>query len=96
MGTIVYDKAAWHIDAGLPRSMVLQHFGFILRWANEHNLLTEAGVEILEFGVDESVSLHSMMFTPRGNRFMELNYDVFINALDNDEERLNVALSTVV
>jgi hypothetical protein len=95
MEITVYDKAAWHIDADVPTAMVLKHFEFILKWANSHNLLSEEGKEVLEFGVDESVSLHSNMFTPRGNRFMEMNYDAFIGAMEEDTEHLNEALSKV-
>ena len=95
MDITVYDKAAWHIDVGVPTAMVLKHFEFILKWANDHYLLSGDGKEVLEFGVDESVSLHSNMFTPRGNRFMEMYYDAFVSATEENTEHLNEALSKV-
>ena len=95
MVTKVYDKAAWHIDAGVQPALVLRHFRFMLQWADAHRLLTADGKELLEFGVDESASLHSLLFTERGNRFMEQCYDFFIGALEEDRERMDEALSNV-
>ena len=87
MTTTVYDKAAWHIDAGEQKEQVLAHFKFIMEWSLKNKLLTDEGLEIVEFGVDDSISLHSRMFNERGNLFMRKFYDFFIGATkDNDKE----------
>ena len=47
MKTTVYDKAAWHIDAGEPIGKVLEHFKFIMNWCNQNRLLSDEGEEFL-------------------------------------------------
>lgn len=85
MKTKVYDKANWHLINDMSKELVLKHFSFIMNWANNNQLLSDEGKEILELGVDESISLHSRMFNERGNKFMENFYDKYISA-DNDLE----------
>ena len=63
----VYDKASWHIDAGEPVNNVLTHFKFIMNWCNKNNLLSDEGKEVLEFGIDKSISIHSRLLNERGN-----------------------------
>jgi Uri superfamily endonuclease len=95
MKTSVYDKVAWHIDAGENKDAVLRHFSFILSWCEKNNLLSAEGQEIVQMGVDDSVSLHSRMFTEKGNTFMNKYYDEFISAMDGDESEMNFALEYV-
>lgn len=85
MQTIVYDKAAWHIDAGEQVQNVLAHFKFMMSWCSQNNLLSEEGKEIESLGVDNSISLHSRMFTERGKRFMEEFYDDYLNVTEPSE-----------
>lgn len=95
MKTTVYDKAAWHIDAGENNDVVLCHFAFILSWCEKNNLLSEEGQEIIQLGVDNSISLHSRMFTDKGNEFMNKYYDEFISAKEENESEMNFALEHV-
>lgn len=95
MKTTVYDKVAWHIDAGENYDVVLSHFAFILSWCEKNNLLSAEGQEIVQMGVDDSISLHSRMFTEKGNKFMNKYYDEFISATDGDESEMNFALEYV-
>ena len=95
MKTIVYDKAAWHIDAGENKSNVLEHFKFIMTWCHKNNLLSAEGEEILELGVDDSISIHSRMLTGRGNVFMTKYYDsFFINARNSFKKAFFSILDT--
>ena len=78
MKTLVYDKASWHIDAGEPADRVLAHFKFIMNWCNQNNLLSDEGEEILEFGIDDSISIHSRLLNERGNMFMNTCLKSFV------------------
>lgn len=94
MLTKVYDKAKWQIENGKDSVEVLKHFKMILQWCEKKYLLSDEGMEILSFGVDDSISLHSRMFTKRGNAFMEKYYDKYISAtevqgsMDDDLKKL--------
>lgn len=74
----VFDKAAWQIDNGVDEVTVISHFKFILGWLNEHDMLSPDGLEILETGIDEDVSLHEGMVNERGLHFLNEFYDKLI------------------
>ena len=95
MKTKVYDNASWHIDAGEPTSSVLSHFKFIINWCNQNNLLTDEGEEILEFGIDASISIHSRLLNDSGNMFMTKYYDMFISAQIEQSSEMNEMLKTI-
>lgn len=84
MNFVVYDKAAWHIDAGEDKQVVLNHFSFFMTWCLDNNILSDEGIELAELGIDDSISLHSRMFTEKGNIFMQRHYDTFISATEKD------------
>ena len=91
MKTKVYDKASWHIEGGEDLNKVLAHFSFIMAWCSSNNLLSEEGKEIADLCVDQSISLHSRMFTDKGNIFMDKHYDKFIDATsDNKDEMISI------
>ena len=95
MKTLVYDKASWHIDAGEPVERVLAHFKFIMNWCNQNNLLSDEGEEILEFGIDDSISIHSRLLNERGNMFMKKFYDTFISANIENRSEMDEMLNTI-
>ena len=95
MKTLVYDKASWHIDAGEPADRVLAHFKFIMNWCKQNNLLSEEGEEIVEFGIDDSISIHSRLLNERGNLFMAKYYDMFITANKENGTEMNEKLKTI-
>lgn len=95
MNTTVYDKASWHIDAGEPKRSVLAHFTFIMFWCDQNNLLSDEGAEILELGIDDSISLHSRLLNDRGNVFMTKYYDMFISAQNNQSAEMDEMLKTI-
>lgn len=95
MKTIVYDKASWHIDAGEPTNSVLAHFKFIMNWCDQNKLLSDEGLEILEFGIDDSISLHSRLLNDRGNVFMTKYYDTFISAQNDRSSEMDEILKTI-
>lgn len=95
MKTTVYDKASWHIDAGEPKNLVIEHFKFIMSWCAKNDLLSAEGEEILRFGVDESISIHSRLFNDRGNLFMSKFYDLFISAQSEQGFKMDEMLKTI-
>ena len=75
----IYDKAQWHIDAGEDSRAVIAKFDAVFAFLNTNNLLTDEGKEIIELGIDSSVSIHERMLTEKGKRFMDACYDKVIN-----------------
>lgn len=71
----IYDKAKWHIDAGEDSGVVIDKLKAVLEFLNKEGMLTSEGKEILDLGVDSSVSIHERMLTDKGRNFMESNYD---------------------
>ena len=92
----IYDKAQWHIDAGESESVVVSRFMAVFKCLNEQNLLSSDGVEIYEFGVDESVSLHERLVNDTGKALLDLHYDSIIS-LNPEEipEKLKDALNAM-
>lgn len=91
----IYDKASWHIDANEPEKDVVERFDKIMQWCNTHNLLNEEGKEILALGIDDSISLHSQMFTTDGNKFMcwlfetdHIPYTVSFEEMENELSKI--------
>ena len=74
----VYDKAKWHIDAGEDAKEVIERFQIVFNFLSEKGLLDEEGEEILEIGIDSSVSLHEDMVNDMGKKFLESYYDEII------------------
>jgi hypothetical protein len=71
----IYDKAKWHIDAGEDSGVVIDKLKAVLEFLDKEGMLTSEGKEILDLGVDSSVSIHERMLTDKGRNFMESNYD---------------------
>lgn len=82
MSLKVYDKAKWHIEKGMDTKDILEHFDFMFSWLKEFNLLSEEGLEILDIGIDESISLNERMVNIGGAIFLEKNYDKYISRID--------------
>lgn len=80
----IYDKAAWHIDEGQNESEVVTRFSIIFDFLNEHNMLNSDGIELMDIGIDESISLHEGLLTDEGNAFIEKYYDSLL-PLKTDE-----------
>ena len=78
----IYDKAQWHIDNGMEAEGVIKHFVFIFNWLNEFNLLSSDGIEMLDIGIDSSISLNEKMVNISGKNFLEKNYDKYISLID--------------
>lgn len=85
----VYDKAQWHIDAGEDSESVVLRFKAVFAFLNSKNLLESEGKEIIDFGIDSSVSLHERMVTEAGKSFMENCYD---KVIDKSADALSAAL----
>lgn len=95
LSEITYDKASWHIDQGENKNKVLEHFDFFLTWAHNKGILSGEGEKLYKEGLgsDPSISLHSGMFTQKGNKFMAEYYDDFIASNPKDEMKMNLKLS---
>jgi hypothetical protein len=92
---LVYDKISWHLDEGENKKKVLDHFKFMSEWFITNNLLNKDGLEILQKGIDDSISFHSGIFTERGNKFMRRYYNDFISASPKDKLKLDSTLKLI-
>ena len=87
----IIDKASWHIDKGVPKKQVVSHFKFIFNWLKKNNLLSEDGKEILDIGIDESISLNEKMVNKKGLNFLKYYYDEYISSINygvKEDEKL--------
>ena len=62
----IYDKASWHIDGGERKEDVIKKFSLIFDFLEKEGMLTDEGKEILELGIDTSISLHERMVNEKG------------------------------
>jgi activator of 2-hydroxyglutaryl-CoA dehydratase len=85
----IYDKAKWHIDAGADADTVVKKMTQLFDFLDRKDLLKSEGKEMLEIGIDSSISIHERMLTEKGNRFMEDKYD---SVIDADAEEFTDAL----
>ncbi len=76
---IIYDKASWHIDAGMNKQEVIQRLQKVFDFLNENDMLSDEGKEQYETGIDDSCSLNERTVTSEGNRFLKKYYDDVIN-----------------
>ena len=74
----IYDKAQWHIDGGEDKISVVDKLKIILYFLLDRGLLSSEGKEIVDFGIDSSVSIHEKMLTLEGQKFMDEYYDKVI------------------
>ncbi|EBK2060126.1 hypothetical protein MJ257_12305 [Paenibacillus timonensis] len=68
----VYDKASWHLEG--TQLTGLEHLKVVMDWLKQHNLLSDAGLEVYELGVDQEFSLTSEMVTDEGKKLLDENY----------------------
>ena len=84
----IINKASWHIDGGFPESLVIKHFKTVFTWLDCKDMLSPDGKEELQFGIDESVSLHEGLLSCQALVFLEKRYDDYLKSVDfgNDED----------
>lgn len=85
----IYDKASWHIDAGENKKEVVTKFKSVFQFLDKKKMLNDNGKEILELGIDESVSIHTGLLTKYGCQFMDKFYDKVVN---ESSSRISAAL----
>ena len=85
----VYDKAEWHIDAGENSKIVISRFKLIMNFLKAKSMLSNEGEEIIDIGIDSSISIHERMLTNSGKEFIESYYD---NIIDKNENEIPEAL----
>ena len=74
----VYDKAMWHIDGGEEKEDVIKRFKVVFNFLNSNNMLNDDGLEVWEYCMDESVSLHTGLLNKKGINFLDQSYDNII------------------
>ena len=77
----VYDKAEWHIDAGENSKVVISRFKLIMNFLKAKSMLSNEGEEIIDIGIDSSISIHERMLTNSGKEFIESYYDNIITKI---------------
>ena len=93
----VYDKAQWHIDAGEPEDKVIERFKMLFKFLDSKGLLIQEGKEILELGIDSSVSIHERMLSDAGNSFLDKYYNkVLESGLSQYEDMLENAYNDYI
>ena len=81
---IIYDKAAWQIDGGIPAKLVVSHFNIVFKWLKDHNMLSADGEEEFEDGIDDCASLNERLVTKEGAAFLDKCYDDYIVTVAKD------------
>lgn len=75
----IYDKAAWHIDAGADITDTIERFSIMFDFLNSKKMLSDDGIEIFDLGIDSSISLHEGLLNPTGKIFADKYYDSTLN-----------------
>ena len=75
----IFDKAQWHIDAGENKRIVIGKIDLVFQFLEKKELLSEEGKELLELGIDSSISLNEQTVTEVGYAFLDKYYDEVIN-----------------
>ena len=88
----VFDKAQWHIDAGEAIEEVVAKFRVVFEFLDSRNMLSTEGRELLEFGIDSSVSLNERMVNKEGFIFLCEHYN---NVINYKAEKIRVALNKI-
>ena len=76
---LIFDKASWQIDNGMPVKDVIKHFELIMKFLFDNSLFNDAGMELYELGVDQSISINENILNSKGVEFMKNNYDKMIS-----------------
>lgn len=87
----IIDKASWQIDSGANKTNVIEHFVFIFKWLAKNNLLSSDGKEVLDIGIDTSISLNDKMVTEKALKFLEKYYDEYVKNIQygiKEDEKL--------
>ena len=74
----IFDKAQWHIDAGEDANEVVSKIRKVFEFLDKKGMLTNEGKEMIDFGIDSSISLNERMLTEKGYNFLEKYYDNII------------------
>ena len=82
---VVYDKAKWQIEGGIPVQNVVNHFSFIFEWLEKNDLLNEYGKQTHKIGLDEFLILCDEMVTEEGKHFLDKCYDEYIGKVEYGE-----------
>ena len=82
MGITIFDKFAWHLDAGIDEHKLKDYFQKLMEFLKKYQLLNDYGLEIFNFGVDSSLSITSKMLTDDGNSFLSVWYDEYLVSVD--------------
>ncbi|MFI3255217.1 MAG: DUF1963 domain-containing protein [Eubacteriales bacterium] len=77
---LAYDKAIWHIENGVSEEEIVAKFTVIFAFLKEKEMLNEDGLELLEDGIDESISLHKNLVNEKGRGFLDEYYTQIVDS----------------
>lgn len=75
----IFDKAQWHIDANEDKEKVIKKFTILFEFLDKKAFLNQNGKELLDLGIDSSISLNETLVTKQGYEFLNTYYDHLIN-----------------
>ena len=81
----VYDKVSWHFPEGKncpSLEAAKRHFVEIMDWLKTNNLLSEAGLEIYEIGIDSDFAITSDMLSEKGNKIFRRSYTDWLKTVE--------------
>ncbi|MFI3254225.1 MAG: DUF1963 domain-containing protein [Eubacteriales bacterium] len=76
---LAYDKAIWHIENGVSEEEIVAKFTVIFTFLKENKMLSEDGLELLEDGIDESISFHKNLVNEKGRVFLDKYYTELVD-----------------
>ena len=92
----IFDKAQWHIDAGMDSKKVVEKLNNVFSFLNENDMLSEEGIELFKDEIDSSISLNEKIVNEKGRLFLRICYDAVIDEdANNIKKALNEKLSDI-
>lgn len=89
----VYDKVQWHLDGGEEKKEVLKKFANIFKFLLDNKMLNNEGLEIVDDGIDSSISLNEQVVNAEGKKFLDKYYD---NVLDCNSSEVVKCLKSYI
>lgn len=74
----IFDRASWQIDGGEDEDEIIKKFTQIFTFLKEHDMLNEQGLEFLDDGIDDSISLSDNFVNKKGSNFLKKYYNKVI------------------
>lgn len=82
----IIDKAAWHLDGGIEKELVISHFKTMFEWLDNGGLLTAEGKEIRDEELYSEASINEKVVNEDGMMFFESCYSDYISKIGFGED----------